>query len=46
MNNDLEYLLDRKPTSEEVEDAEDWLYDNPGGNLSEWVSAMIEIGAL
>jgi hypothetical protein len=44
--NDLEYYLDRKPTSEEIQEADDWLLENPGANLSEWVSAMIEIGAL
>ena len=44
--NDLEYYLERKPTSDEVQEADAWLAENPGGNLSEWVSAMIEIGAL
>lgn len=43
---DLEYYLDRKPTSEEIQEAEDWQQENPGANLSEWVDAMIEIGAL
>jgi len=44
--NDLFYYLDRRPTAEEIREADDWLAENPGGNLSEWVSAMIEIGAL
>ena len=43
---DLEYYLDRKPTNEEISEAEEWQTYNPGANLSEWVDAMIEIGAL
>ena len=43
---DLEYYLDRKPTNEEILEAEEWQTYNPGANLSEWVEAMIEIGAL
>ena len=43
---DLEYYIGRRPTSEEITDAEDWLLDHPGSNLSEWVDAMEEIGAL
>jgi hypothetical protein len=43
---DLEYYLDRKPTHEEIAEAEEWQMDNPGSNLSEYVDAMIEIGAL
>lgn len=42
----LEYHLDRKPTSDEVAEADEWVQDNPGADLSEWVSARIEIGAL
>lgn len=44
--NSLEYYLERKPTADEVQEADEWLTNNPGGDLSEWVSAMIEIGAL
>lgn len=44
--NDLEYYLERKPTAEEIIEAEDWQQNHPGGSLSEWVDAMIEIGAL
>ena len=43
---DLEYYLDRKPTNEEISEAEEWQQDHPGVNLSEWVDAMIEIGAI
>lgn len=43
---DLEYYLDRKPTAEEIAEADEWRTYNPGANLSEWVDAMIEIGAL
>ncbi len=43
---ELEYYLERKPTSDEVAEAGDWQQNNPGSNLSEWVEAMIEIGAL
>lgn len=44
--NDLEYYLEREPTADEIQEADDWLTENPGGDLSEWVSAMREIGAL
>ena len=44
--NDLEYYLERKPTTDEVIEASDWMQNHPGVNLSEWVDAMIEIGAL
>jgi hypothetical protein len=44
--NELEYYIARKPTSDEIAQADEWLLDNPGGDLSEYVSAMIEIGAL
>ena len=43
---ELEYLIERKPTTDEVAEADEWLLENPGGDLSEYVSAMIEIGAL
>jgi len=43
---DLEYYLSRKPTSEEIAEADEWQQNNPGVGLSEWVDAMIEIGAL
>ncbi len=45
---ELEYLLERKPTDDEVSEAGDWMLDvgRLGVNLSEWVEAMIEIGAL
>jgi len=43
---DLEYYLSRKPTSEEIAGADEWQQNNPGVGLSEWVDAMIEIGAL
>lgn len=44
--NDLEYYLDRKPTRDEVLEADEWQQNHPGSSLSEWVDAMIEIGAL
>jgi len=43
---DLEYYLDRKPTDDEVADAEEWMEDHPGVGLHEWVEAMREIGAI
>lgn len=43
---DLEYYLEREPKPSEIAEAAEWLSVNPGGDLSEWVSAMIEIGAL
>lgn len=44
--NDLEYYLNRKPTSGEIAEAEEWQQDHPGVGLAEYVDAMIEIGAL
>ena len=44
--NDLAYYMDRKPTNEEISEAEEWQQDHPGVNLSEYVEAMREIGAL
>lgn len=46
LEGDLEYYLDRKPTHEEIEEAEEWQQDHPGSGLAEYVEAMIEIGAL
>jgi hypothetical protein len=46
MANELEYYIDRKPTAQEISDAEEWQTYNPGVNLDEYVSAVIEIGAL
>lgn len=43
---DLTYYLGYEPDGDIVAEAEDWQQENPGANLSEWVSAMIEIGAL
>ena len=43
---ELLYYLDRKPTAEEIAEAEEWQTYNPGTGLNEWVEAMIEIGAL
>ncbi len=43
---DLEYYLGRVPDSDTIAEAGDWQQNNPGSNLSEWVEAMIEIGAL
>lgn len=44
--NDLEYYLGRKPSSDEIAEADEWLEFNAGADLSEYVSAMREIGAL
>ena len=43
---DLEYYMDRKPTNEEISEAEEWQQDHPGSSLAEYVEAMREIGAL
>lgn len=43
---DLEYYLNRKPTSDEVAEAEEWAEYHPEVNLSEWVDAMLEAGLL
>jgi hypothetical protein len=46
MRGDLEYYVGRKVSNEEYEQAIEWQEDHPGVNLSEYVEAMIEIGAL
>jgi len=43
---DLEYYLGRKPSADEVAEAEEWAEDHPGVGLNEWVEAMREIGAI
>lgn len=43
---DLEYYLERKPTADEIAEAEAWQQDHPGVGLAEYVDAMREIGAL
>lgn len=43
---DLEYYVGRKVTDTEYEEAIEWQQDHPGVDLSEYVSAMREIGAL
>jgi hypothetical protein len=43
---ELEYYLERKPTSQEVQEADEWQQDHPGSSIVEYVEAMIEIGAL
>lgn len=43
---DLEYYMGRKPTGDEVAEAEGWLEDHPDESLAEWVEAMNEIGGL
>ena len=43
---DLTYYLGYTPSDDIVAEAEEWRGDHPGVNLDEWVSAMIEIGAL
>lgn len=45
MKEDLEYYVGRKVTNQEYEEALEWEEDHPGVNLSEYVEAMIEIGA-
>ena len=44
--NNLEYYLEREVTADEIQEADDWIAENPGTNLDEYVSAMREIGAL
>lgn len=43
---DLEYYLGYPPDSATIAEADEWMQDHPGVNLSEWVDAMREIGAL
>jgi len=43
---DLEYYVGRKVTNAEYDEAIEWQEDHPGVDLSEYVSAMREIGAL
>lgn len=44
--NDLEYYLERKPTDDEIAEAEEWQQNHPGESVTGYVDAMIEIGAL
>lgn len=46
VRNDLWYYLEREPTNDEVAEAGDWMQENPGVNLVEYVDAMVEIGVL
>lgn len=46
ISDDLEHLLGRRFTLEDIEDALHWLAQNPDGDLTEWGSEMITIGAL
>lgn len=43
---DLRYYLNRAPSHDEIAEADEWQLNNPGVGLSEWVDAMIAIGAL
>ena len=43
---DLEYYVGRKVSADEMAEAEEWQMDHPGVDLSEYVDAMREIGAL
>jgi hypothetical protein len=43
---DLEYYVGRKVSDVELAEADEWQMDHPGVDLSEYVSAMREIGAL
>lgn len=43
---DLTYYLGYEPDGDDVAEAEEWQQDHPGASLSEYVDAMIEIGAL
>jgi hypothetical protein len=46
LQQDLEYYLGYKPSHDLILEAQDWQDYNPGSNLSEWVDAMREIGAV
>jgi hypothetical protein len=46
MRERLTYYLGRKPSDDEVAEAEEWQEDHPESDLAEFVEAMIEIGAL
>lgn len=43
---DLEYYLERKPTADEIAEAEAWTQDNPGANLWEWINDMVAAGLI
>jgi hypothetical protein len=46
MKEDLEYYVGRKVTNQEYEEYTEWQLDHPGTDISEYVSAMREIGML
>ena len=43
LKQDLEYYFEREVSSEEVQEAEEWQNQNPGANISEWVSAILDL---
>ena len=46
VTSELEYYLGRVPTDDEVQEAMDWITENPGINLAEYIDAMMEAGLL
>ena len=42
----LEYYLGRKVTSDEVEEALEWMEYSESDDLAQWVEAMIQVGGL
>lgn len=45
LRRELEYYLEREVTSDDIQEADEWLSRNPGGDLSEWASAIKELDA-
>lgn len=43
LKQDLEYYLEREVSAEEVQEAEEWQNQNPGADISEYVSAIKEL---
>ena len=45
LKSDLEYYFEREVDSETIQEAEEWLLETPGADISEWVSAIKELDA-
>lgn len=45
LKSDLEYYFEREVTDDEVKEADEWSMLNPGADISEYVSAVLELEA-
>lgn len=43
LRQDLEYYLERDVSSQEIQEAEEWQSHNPGADIAEWASAILDL---